>query len=136
MFSCGLLHIHTPVLADLQKFKFISSVWTLDAIKQTSVMIALWDRCVSVIGNYAVSMPWWCWYPCSSFLALIFLPKRPKFMDHQVTVWLENFFIKALLKYKLTNEGSDVKYRNAILNLVKLQNTGVATFSDWGPCHS
>ena len=31
-FSCGLLHVDTPVLADQQIYTFISSVQTLDTI--------------------------------------------------------------------------------------------------------
>ena len=34
MFSHGLPHTDTPVLANKQKFIFISSVWILDAIKK------------------------------------------------------------------------------------------------------
>ena len=32
MFSCGLPHMYTPVLANQQKFTSISSVWTLSAV--------------------------------------------------------------------------------------------------------
>ena len=32
MFSGGLFHVDKPVLADKQELRFISSVWTLDAV--------------------------------------------------------------------------------------------------------
>ena len=35
VFSYGLLHMDTLVLADQQKLTFISSVWTLDAVYGT-----------------------------------------------------------------------------------------------------
>ena len=57
MFSYGLLHMDTPVLAIQQRFIYFSFVWTIDTVKRTwQEQWTMGTDDKGETGNYAISM--------------------------------------------------------------------------------